>query len=145
MNIKLEDCPYCGPSCTTWNYDMQYCRKSSPAIEIRQRVERDIYDERLRQISDEGWSLANDDRHTAGELACAAACYAIAGALPGEAARVYKRYWPWDKRWFKPKSLNTSSPGGARRDLVRAAALIVAEIERLDRAAALAISQGANT
>ena len=34
--------------------------------------------------------------------------------------------WPWHRQWWKPKN--------ARRDLVRAAALIVAEIERLDRA-----------
>lgn len=35
--------------------------------------------------------------------------------------------WPWDWAWWKPKN--------PRRDLVRAAALIIAEIERLDRAA----------
>ncbi|HCE5729600.1 hypothetical protein ACP0KH_06585 [Pseudomonas aeruginosa] len=39
--------------------------------------------------------------------------------------------WPWDKDWWKPTS--------ARRDLVKACALALAEIERLDRAAA---SQG---
>ena len=35
-------------------------------------------------------------------------------------------YWPWEPRWWKPKN--------PRRDLVRAAALLIAEIERLDRA-----------
>jgi hypothetical protein len=35
--------------------------------------------------------------------------------------------WPWDLKWWKPTT--------PRRDLVKAAALIVAEIERLDRAA----------
>ena len=34
--------------------------------------------------------------------------------------------WPWAASWWKPKN--------RRRDLVRAAALIVAEIERIDRA-----------
>jgi hypothetical protein len=36
--------------------------------------------------------------------------------------------WPskWAEHWFKPKD--------PRRDLVRAAALCIAEIERLDRA-----------
>jgi hypothetical protein len=38
------------------------------------------------------------------------------------------RYWPWEDKWWKPKD--------RRRDLVRAGALIVAEIERLDRLAA---------
>jgi hypothetical protein len=35
--------------------------------------------------------------------------------------------WPWSREWWQPKD--------RRRDLVRAGALIVAEIERLDRAA----------
>jgi len=33
--------------------------------------------------------------------------------------------WPWDPKWWKPKD--------RRRDLVRAAALIIAEIDRHDR------------
>ena len=36
-----------------------------------------------------------------------------------------RRWWPWSLDWWKPKD--------PRRDLVRAGALIVAEIERLDR------------
>lgn len=46
--------------------------------------------------------------------------------------RVYEgipRLWAWHSRWWKPKD--------RRCNLVRAGALIVAEIERLDRAAAL--------
>jgi len=35
--------------------------------------------------------------------------------------------WPWNMVWWKPKNY--------RRDLVKAAALLVAEIERLDRKA----------
>lgn len=34
--------------------------------------------------------------------------------------------WPWNGRWWKPTN--------RRRDLIKAGALIVAEIERLDRA-----------
>lgn len=34
-------------------------------------------------------------------------------------------HWPWSREWWKPKN--------PRRDLVKAGALIVAEIERLDR------------
>jgi hypothetical protein len=41
-------------------------------------------------------------------------------------------FWPWSLHWWKPKS--------PRRDLIRAAALIVAEIERLDRADSRAAS-----
>ena len=35
--------------------------------------------------------------------------------------------WPWDPHWFKTSS--------RRRDLIKAGALILAEIERLDRMA----------
>jgi hypothetical protein len=38
--------------------------------------------------------------------------------------------WPWSPDWWKPRD--------ARRNLERAAALIIAEIERLDRAEARA-------
>lgn len=84
--------------------------------------------ERERQQSVEGWTREHDDGHGAGELAAAAAAYAFSAATEG---RHYAAdplgFWPWDAAWWKPK--------GARRDLVRAGALIVAEIERLDRSA----------
>ena len=84
----------------------------------------EIAAERERQKSVEGWTEAHDDEHADGELARAAACYArfahYAPALPPIG-------WPWELSAWKQK--------GARRDLVRAAALIVAEIERIDRAA----------
>jgi hypothetical protein len=85
----------------------------------------DIAAERNRQIDVEHWTPAHDDMHNAGELACAAGCYAIGSSLAGERDRVFTRYWPWHKLWWKP--------GDARRMLVKAGALIVAEIERLDR------------
>ncbi len=89
----------------------------------------DIAAERRRQVEAEGWTPEHDDQHATGELACAAGCYAIHAGLP-DRARVPKGYapqdWPWSVSWWKPKD--------RRRDLIRAAALIVAEIERLDRA-----------
>lgn len=94
----------------------------------------DIATERQRQIAMEGWSHDHDDRHAKGELGKAAAVYAWWGTLsdrtretvPFYQAVVFRRLWPWDLEWWKPKN--------RRRDLVRAGALIVAEIERLDRA-----------
>ena len=85
----------------------------------------DIVAERKRQRDVEGWTLAHDDMHDEGELAEAAACYAWnqtqdADGVPPQ--------WPWHEEWWKPK--------GRRRNLIRAAALLVAEIERLDRLAA---------
>jgi len=103
---------------------------------------RAILAERERQKGAEGWTTEHDDHHTGGELAAAAACYAWCGSLSGEAREaavqfplsvrlawpvILKRLWPWSADWWKPKD--------RRRDLVRAGALILAEIDRLDRAA----------
>jgi len=90
----------------------------------------EIYAERRRQLTQEGFTLEHDDKHDRGELASAAAAYAGETATLGSGAigRVKHLCWPWEARWWKPRD--------RRRDLIRAAALIVAEIERLDRAAA---------
>lgn len=81
--------------------------------------------ERRRQIEIEGWSHAHDDSHERGDLAEAGACYAqCAGTNATENAKPPVS-WPWDIEWWKPT--------GFRRDLVKAAALIVAEGERFDR------------
>ncbi|BGD82912.1 hypothetical protein CRPA11_14490 [Pseudomonas aeruginosa] len=90
----------------------------------------DVQSERRRQINVEGWTPEHDDKHETGALASAAGCYAMFSlAYP---AGDPSHFWPWDKSWWKP------SPDG-RRNMVKAGALILAEIERLDRAAA---SQG---
>lgn len=90
---------------------------------IRAVIE-DVFAERKRQITSEGWTAAHDDEHDGGEMAIAGACYAMRADRVGGGHDVPKE-WPWDKAWWKPKN--------KRRDLVRAAALIIAEIERLDR------------
>lgn len=110
----------------------------------------DIREERVRQMHKEQWTPEHDDLHRSGEMARAAAAYALQSTMGdpersfevevGGGTRMFKRkfftvgtinisylLWPWDGKWWKP-----STP---RRDLVKAAALIVAEIERLDRAA----------
>ncbi|RTS82225.1 zinc ribbon domain-containing protein [Pseudomonas aeruginosa] len=90
----------------------------------------DVQAERRRQIEAEGWTPEHDDEHDTGALASAAGCYAMFSlAYP---AGDPSHFWPWDKSWWKP------SPDG-RRNMVKAGALILAEIERLDRVAA---SQG---
>lgn len=93
----------------------------------------DVLAERRRQIEVEGWGAAHDDEHRTGELAMAGAAYANHMAQFHDAEALGGRYaikamphgWPWDRAWWKPKN--------PRHDLVRAAALILAEIERLDR------------
>ena len=87
----------------------------------------DIAAERKRQIEAEGWTAEHDDTHTVGDLACAAGCYAIRSSVAGERDSAFTCYWPWHQLWWKPG-------GDERRMLVKAGALIVAEIERLDRA-----------
>jgi hypothetical protein len=93
----------------------------------------DIAAERRRQIEIEGWDAAHDDEHESGSLATAGAVYCLNAADKIDDWTDYvlqkitaPTMWPWDARWWKPKNV--------RYDLVRAAALIVAEIERLDRA-----------
>jgi len=85
---------------------------------------KDVLVERQRQVDVEGWTADHDDTHASGELATAAACYALASY--GHPRRV-EAFWPFEQDWFRPSS--------RRRNLVKAAALILAEIERLDRAA----------
>lgn len=96
----------------------------------------DVLAERRRQIEAEGWTPQHDDQHADGSMALAAACYASNAATWAEKGtpKLREKYpelsssfrWPWHLKWWKPK--------GQRRDLVRAAALLLAEIERLDRA-----------
>lgn len=99
----------------------------------------DVIAERRRQIEVEGWTPEHDDRQTKGELARAAACYcAIAGNDDDtRQARMQIGWqpstWPWDWTAWKPKD--------RRHDLVRAGALIIAEIERLDRAKEAALQE----
>ncbi|MGZ2915287.1 hypothetical protein [Pseudomonas aeruginosa] len=89
----------------------------------------DVQAERRRQVEAEGWTPEHDDAHSHGEMARAAACYALAGSSApndGTAALLVSLACPWDEQWWKPTT--------TRRDLVKACALGLAEIERLDRA-----------
>lgn len=103
----------------------------------------EIAAERRRQIENENWTSEHDDSHDRGQMARAAAVYAYTSTLIPDEIKKHERalwgstagmfsvlawLWPWSASWFKPKN--------PRRDLVRAGALIVAEIERLDRAEA---------
>lgn len=86
--------------------------------------------ERNRQISSEGWSAAHDDAHTDEELAIAAAIYAAPGYERSNKPRIRGaiiQFWPWDISWWKPCRENRI------RELVKAGALIAAEIDRLLR------------
>lgn len=104
---------------------------------------KDVLAERKRQVEKEGWTPEHDDQHTDGSLAFAAACYAVHSGVESalhagpsdtehfdflrEAQDWVHGGWPWPRRWWKPAN--------SRSNLVKAAALILAEIERLDRRA----------
>ena len=90
----------------------------------------DVVAERQRQKTIEGWTPEHDDEHCNGELAMAAVCYINeTGTVNRNGGKPWG--WPWDASWWKPKT--------RRRNLVKAGALILAEIERLDRDAGIGV------
>lgn len=84
----------------------------------------DVLAEHQRQFDEEGWTPAHDDKHKIGDLSAAAGCYALFSETYPTAGEAPPQ-WPWASEWWKPKD--------RRRDIVRAAALLLAEIESLDR------------
>lgn len=113
-------------------------RTAQPVSEPYKSAAKDIIAERQRQISEEGWTPEHDDKYNDFQLALAAAGYAQNVAdYAGEYCQPHSSInwtdapepeaWPWSPVWWKPTN--------PRRDLVKAGALILAEIERLDRAA----------
>jgi len=87
--------------------------------------------ERVRQLTVEGMTAEQDDRYHRGELAQAAATYALTESLRiANRARPHVPWtWPGGAPRWKP------SPTDRTRELAKAGALIVAELERLARQA----------
>ena len=79
-----------------------------------------ITSERKRQIEEEGWTASHDDLHRAGDLASAAICY-----IMHPNTRYHNELWPFSLSWWKPNK--------RKRNLVKAGALIAAEIDKLLR------------
>ena len=77
--------------------------------------------ERLRQVTAEGWTPEHDAEHTDGSMVRAAVCY----ASYGQKASAPYPLWPWADSWWKPSD-------DPIKNLVRAGALIAAEIDRID-------------
>ncbi|MCS9381590.1 hypothetical protein N1E52_30455 [Pseudomonas aeruginosa] len=130
-NCMAAACPECGG-----RYELVAEAKiSTPAAQAGQMPQAwlDVQAERRRQIEAEGWTPKHDDEHADGQMAQAAGCYALhAGGIgtdwPDGRQNGAALFWPWDKDSWKPTN--------PRRDLVKACALALAEIERLDRATA---------
>lgn len=108
-----------------------------------------ISEERQRQIEKEGFTPGHDDDsfHDEGQLARAAVCYAspvlIFEVDDGGKSIIFNDPWPqdWDLEWDKRRTepyghilANENLSGVERvRNLVKAGALIAAEIDRLQR------------
>lgn len=89
-----------------------------------------IAEERKRQIDVEGWTAEHDKRWVNGELPLAAACYAVENKKTAEVivkigdSGFTENGWPWGGDFWKPSN-------DPVRNLVKAGALIAAEIDRL--------------
>lgn len=91
-----------------------------------------IRDERKRQIDDEMYSEDHDTLHQYGELLDAAICYCLTEyndyglfERPIHVEKLINVIWPWGQEYWKPKD--------KLRNLIRAGALIAAELDRLNR------------
>lgn len=89
----------------------------------------DVIAERYRQIFVEGFTHELDDQRDPKDLVLAGSAYAINAAttLGGYliAPNFIPGQWPFPRLWWKPKT--------PREDLIRAAALLIAAIEHIDR------------
>lgn len=86
--------------------------------------------ERQRQIEKEGWTPEHDALHSNGELARAAAAYAVPSSEGKYSDDLRFILFPreWHPSWWKP------SPENRIRELEKAGALIAAEIDRIQAA-----------
>ncbi len=90
--------------------------------------------ERDRQMKIEGWTPKHDDTHKKHELAEAAICYVkhtkrvLNKTAESDDSKSLYQEWPsdWDFSWWKPSN-------DPVRNLVKAGALIAAEIDRIQR------------
>lgn len=119
----------------------------------------DILAERVSHVAEKGWTPEHDDRHDDGSLALAAALYATPIMLHqvhvGSGDVTWTDPWPWTRPTWAGREQDGDPMTGRinegdgrtkhdrRRQLVIAGSLIVAEIERLDRASAPGAAEAA--
>lgn len=107
-------------------------RKDLPIHPPAVAIASEIAKVRSLQLANLPETTEQEDGMVDGELASAAGVYALAHGphRKAERATVFNWFWPWPREAF-----GLSTP---RATLLHAASLIIAEIERLDRAAAKA-------
>lgn len=110
---------------------------AAPAVGALSQAAQDVLAERRRQIEAEGCTAEHDDVFQGSELALAAAWYATPPFTRFALDANDMSLWPlsWLPTSFKP--------GDRRQELVKSSALSIAELERLDRAAATSTAEGA--
>lgn len=123
------NCPHCNVEIELYEEDATPAAVTAPDLSA---AGRDVLAERRRQVSAEGWTPQHDDNCTKYELPWAAVCYALTHNMTTPTN--LPASWPWAGKWWKPTT--------ERRNLIKAGALILAEIERLDRAALHSQSKG---
>ena len=106
-------------------------QRSDAAVAARLAAIGDVLKERRHQI-DSGHTPEADSKHALGELSQAAMATIAAADDQGPTGRLFTAtFWPFDWREAPKSSV------GRRRLLVKAAALLLAELERLPSPAAL--------
>lgn len=94
----------------------------------------DVYDavlwERAKQHA-KGYDARNDDTWTLGQLITGARCYIETAFIQTNTAKPIPscfthKDWPWAKETFKPEQ-------DRKANLIKAAAMLIAEVERIER------------
>lgn len=101
----------------------QDSRHSRPANEGSRMSGIELIAEARAKHEAKGWTAEHDDSHVHGELRRAAAEYALRA---GTDSTTVPDMWPWEPSAWKPS-------GSSVRDLIKAGALIAAEIDRIGR------------
>lgn len=114
----------------TWS-DLLQAVAETPSM----RAAFDVLVERQRQIDAEGWTAAHDDEHVNDEIAAMACFYAMPSGAREWSAKETGYGDTLGEAMIPEGWVAKAKDGDRRRELVKAAALVIAEIERLDRTA----------
>lgn len=115
-------------------YERKKWQEAGNSPDAVSKAIKDVVSERSRQKNGEFYSDAQDDSYVNNELTRGSASYVnhVIGRswIHVSKPSVYQNelvpdLWPWSEQSWKPKS--------PRQDLVRATALLIADIERIDR------------
>lgn len=93
------------------------------------RVLLDVANEREHQIIDNGWTPEKDDAYFNGQLTAGGIACALLAGVPDmgkDQVDLAQAMWP-----FPPDKLKDK---GRRQNLIRGIAMLVAEVEKIDRA-----------